>query len=400
MHVRSAVTAAALALCAVPLAGCASVDRTAPLRDFTSGNYPAARAWYEAQLSQTPQDEALDRNEAGTVALVMGDVAGAHRHFMEAFTAMEDLTSTTGEATLAMVSERTKSWKGDPYERCMNAYYLGVTYWLMGDPNNAAASFKSGLLRDADSEDGAARSDFAVLWFLMGMAQREASHEDRGEAALKEAHQLVPANQWMDPARAEGANVLVVLDLGLGPAKVPSGAHGADLRFRARPYSAAYAEVVADGTSLGRTSRALDVYQQAVTRGDKVLDHVNKGKAVFKDASVIGGAVVLGNSGSTSSDLIGVGMILAGILMPAEADVRQWGTLPGEVQVLTASLPPGEHVLRIDVRDELGGALSGESTTLRVTVRENHLAFAWARAAASAVPTEREYLMSDTMRPR
>lgn len=397
MLARPLLAAAALALCVAPLAACASVDRTAPLREFTSGNYPAARAWYEAQLAETPADEALDRNEAGTVALVMGDVEGAHRHFMEGFTAMEDLTSTTGEAIGAMVGpERSKKWKGDPYERCMNAYYLGVTYWLMGDPNNAAASFKAGLLRDADSEEGAARSDFAVLWFLMGMAQREAGHEDRGEAALQRAHELVPSNPWMDPARAKDANVLVVVDLGLGPAKVPSGPHGADLRFRPRPSAAAYADVVADGTPLGRTSRAVDVYQQAVTRGDKVLDHVNKGKAIFKDAAVIGGAVVLDNSNSTPSDLIGIGMILAGILTPAEADVRQWGTLPGEVQVLTATLPPGEHVLRIDVRDAGGAPLVSESTTLRVTVSENHVTFAWTRAAAA----ERGYVGSGKMRPR
>ncbi len=373
---------AGTALAALALAACASVDRGTPLREFQEGRYAEARARYESYLATDTSAETLDRNEAGTVALIEGDVEAAHRHFLEAFTDMEDLSSTTGEALEATVGpESSKRWKGDPYERCMNAYYLGVTYWLMGDVDNAAACFKSGVLRDADSEKGETQSDFALLWFLEGMAQREALHEDRGAQALAKAHALLPRNPWLDPAKNADANVLLVLDVGLGPVKVPEGPHGSVLRFRRRPYQAAYAEVWEDGRSLGRTAQAVDVYFQATTRGHKVIDSINQGKAVFKDAAVIGGAVVLGNSGSRTSDAIGLGLILAGLLTPAEADVRQWSTLPGEVQVLTAKLPPGEHVLRIDVRDAGGAALPELSREIRVSVRERHLAFAWTRAA-------------------
>jgi len=397
MNLRSALAAAALALCAAPLAACASVDQKAALRDFQDGRYPQARARYEESIAKDGADDALARNEAGTIALVQGDVPAAHRHFEEGFNAMEDLTSTTGETALAMVgSESSKRWKGDPYERCMNAYYLGVTYWLMGDPDNAAASFKAGVLRDADSEKGETQSDFALLWFLMGMAQRDANHSDRGAAALLKAHELLPGNPWLDPARADDANLLVVVDLGLGPEKYATGPSGAELRFRPRTYRAAYAEVTADGKTLGRTFRAADVYQQAITRGDKVLDYVNKGKAVFKTAAVITGIGVLSNSGSQSSDLIGVGLILAGLLTPAEADTRQWDTLPGEVQVLDGRLTPGEHVIVVDVRDGSGQPIPAESKTLRVTVTEGRTAFVWTRAALA----EQGYVASDTMVPR
>lgn len=364
------------------LAACATVDRRPALDDFESGRYGAARAWFEQRLPADGADDCLDRNEAGTVALMQGDVAAAHRHFEEAFHAMDDLSSTTGETVGALVGpESSKRWKGDPYERCMNAYYLGVSYWLAGDPDNAAASFKAGLLRDADSEKGEAQSDFAALWFLLGMAQRDARHEDKGAAALAKAHALLPKAAGLDPTKAADADVLVVVDLGLGPAKVATGEHGSVVRFHRRAYRAAYAEVTADGKPLGRTERAADVYQQAVTRGDKVIDHVNQGKAVFKDAAVIAGAVVLDESGSRRSDVIGLGLLLAGILTPAEADVRQWATLPGEIQVLVAKLAPGEHELKVDVRDASGAPLADEARTLRVTVREGRTAFAWTRAA-------------------
>jgi hypothetical protein len=397
MNLRSAAAAAALALCAAPLAACASDARATMFHEFTAGRYQAARAWYEESLAKGGDEEALDRNEAGTVALLQGDVEGAYRHFLEGFTAMEDLTASTGETVGAIVgSESSKTWKGDPYERCMNAYYLGVTYWLKDDLDNAAASFKAGLLRDADSQEGAAQSDFAVLWFLTGMAQREAHHEDGGAAALAKAHELLPGNPWLDPRRATDANLLVVLDVGLGPEKYASGPAGADLRFRQRPYRAACAIVSADGKELGSTARAVSVYQQAITRGDKVIDHVNKGKAVFKTAAVATGIGVLANSGSQSSDLIGAGLIVAGLLMPAEADTRQWNTLPGEVQVLDARLPPGEHTIVVDVRDGAGQPIPEESKTLHVTVRDGATAFVWTRAARQ----ELALAPSDNMRTR
>jgi tetratricopeptide (TPR) repeat protein len=394
MNLRSLLAAAAVVLAAAPLAGCASDARAENFMTFTSGRYSAARAWHETALGQDKDEEALDRNEAGTIALMQGDVEAAHRHFLEGFGAMEDLTATTGETVGAMVgSESSKTWKGDPYERCMNAYYLGLTYWMRDDLDNAAASFKQGVLRDADSQEGAAQSDFALLWFLIGMAQHDARHEDGGAAALDTAAKLLPENGWLDPRRAADANVLVVLDLGFAPEKYATGASGSELRFRPRPYRAAFADVTADGKPLGRTIRVVDVYQQAITRGDKVLDHVNKGKAVFKTAAVITGIGVLSNSGSTSSDLIGAGLILAGLLMPAEADTRQWNTLPGEVQVLDARLAPGEHVLIVAIRDGHGQPIPEESKTLRVTVREGRTALVWTRAA----PPEQRAESSDKL---
>jgi hypothetical protein len=385
-NVRNILAAAALAAAALPLAACASVDRTPPLRDFAAGNYSSARSWYEGRLAEDPDDEALDRNDAGTVALVQGDVQGAHLHFQEAFAIMENLSAGAGETASAIVgSESSKTWKGDPYERCMNAYYLGVTYWLTGDADNAAASFKSGVLRDADSEGGAAQSDFTLLWFLMGMAQREAFHEDRGAAALARAHSLVPKCLWLDPKRVVDANFLLVLDVGTGPVKVATGSHGSVVKFQQPPYQAAFAEVMADGNALGRTERVSDMYKQAVTRGPKVIESINQGKAIFKDAAVIGGAFVLDNAGSTSSEVIGWAMIAAGLLMPAQGDVRVWATMPGEVQVLVAKLEPGDHEIHVSVRDKGGAALPSYSRTLHVNVREGRTAFAWTRAAPQEI---------------
>jgi hypothetical protein len=324
---------------------------------------------------------------AGTAALAEGDVPGAHRHFADAYTDLEDLSATTGETVGAIVGpERSKRWKGDPHERCMNAWYLGVTNWLLGDVDNAAAAFKAGLLRDAGSERGAAQSDFAALWFLLGMAQREARHEDGGTFAIARAHELLPQNRWMDPQAAGDANVLVVVEVGVGPQKSAAGPHGAQIAFLRRSYVTAAAEVSEGGRSLGRSERATDVFTQAVTRGRKTLDTVNESKAVLKDAAVIGGTILASNAGSQANRNIGAGLVLAGLLLPAEADLRCWNTLPGEIQVWVGRLPPGEHVLRIEPQDGAGTPVAGVAREIRVPVRDGHVAFAWVRSGPSPSP--------------
>lgn len=377
---RALAAAAAVAAAA----GCAGVNRVPEVRDFEAGRYAAARAAAEERLAEPGSDDAdatLDHCLAGTAALSEGDVRGAHRHFLEAFRDMEDMTATTGETVGAIAGpERTKRWKGDPHERSMNAYYAGVTYWLLGDPDNAAACFKAGLLHDGDSQKGAAQSDFAALWFLLAMAQRDAHHTDRGEFALARARELLPENPWTDPRSAAEANVLVVADLGRGPRKVADGPHGSRLRIVPSSYRAAYAEVSGDGHPLGRTAPAVDVWAQAATRGGKTMDDVNAAKAAMKDVAVVGGAILADNAGNRRNQAIGAGLILFGLLLPAEADVRAWDTLPGEIHVLTAKLPPGEHVLRVEPRDAADVPIHGVAREIRVTVREGRVAFAWVRA--------------------
>src|SRR5689334_15116880 len=114
--------AAALAALVLSLAACATPNRKAEYRAFAGGNYAAARAGYEEHLLEGGAETTLDLNLAGTAALLQGDTAAAHRYFRDAYDDLEDLSATQGETVAATVGpERTKRWKGDPYERVMNA---------------------------------------------------------------------------------------------------------------------------------------------------------------------------------------------------------------------------------------------------------------------------------------
>ena len=384
-------TTAAACVVAVGLGGCATVDRTPEYRAVAGGDFDRAIALYEAHIAEGGAEVALDQNLAGTAALAAGHPARAHRWFQESFNDLEDLGATTTETVGAIVGpERTKRWKGDPHERSMNAYYLGLTYWLAGDVDNAAASFKSGLLRDGDSQEGEARSDFAALWYLLGIAQRDGRHTDGGDAALARARQLLPENPWTTPGAIEAGSVLVVVDRGWGPARVAEGPHGSVVRYRARGGNQSGLPVSVDGQSVGTTSRALDVYRQAVTRGDKVLDHVNQGKAVFKEAATIAGIARLHTADRDSEVLLGAGLLALGLLTPSEADLRFWNTLPAEVHVALVPATPGSHRVTID------GAGS-----IDVEVRSGRVTLVYARDIPGALPsTSRPALAPVSTAPR
>lgn len=380
MRTRGKLLAAALTVAV--LMGCAAVETSGGESLYRSHRFDQARRLYEAGLSREPRNRALDRNEAGVMALLDGDLEGAHKHFREGFDKLDDLTATSGETVGAFAgSASSRRWKGEPYERCMNAYYLGVTYWLIGDADNAAASFKAGVLRDADSQHGAAQSDFALLWYAMGQAQRAARHTDRGDVALRRSASLLPANAALGNGQAARGNVVVLVETGSGPRKVAAGPGGAWLRFNDTggrvglvPRVSLGDQVLGDAASLG------DVYTQAMTRGEKVIDHVNQGKAVFQQVAVAGGAVIAANAKNDQERLVGVGIALAGMAMGTEADTRQWRSLPGEVHALTAELPPGRHELRIEFLGRGGRADPSLTQVVPVTVRKGRVALAWARA--------------------
>jgi hypothetical protein len=120
---------------------------------------------------------------------------------------------------------------------------------------------------------------------------------------------------------------------------------------------------------------------QAMDRGGAKMDAVNQSKAVVKDAAVVAGAVVLDRADNRNEALLGAGLIAAGLLLRADADVRQWDTLPGEIQVFAGTLPAGRHVVRVEPQDASGRGIPETSREFEVTITEGRTAFLWSRAA-------------------
>ena len=239
--------------------------------------------------------------------------------------------------------ESNKDFKGEPYERAMAYYYRGLLYLRKGDYNNARASFKGAEYQDTVSEDEEFQSDFALMDYLMGWATQCAG--DNGaqdyETALKAQAGLT--------APAPGDNVLMIAELGHGPLKAKDGANKEKLVFRPADGYPETGAVFVLAPATGAPTRleahmASSVYYQATTRGGRAMDGILNGKANWKDGTNTAGNVMI-TAGLAQGGDAGMYMALAGALfklgssaMKADADIRQWDSLPDNVSLSTVRM--------------------------------------------------------------
>lgn len=355
------------------LAGCAVSQPAVPLGSFLAGDIAAVQAFAEREVeSGHPANLALVLNVRGQCELLAGDYAAAARTFDQAARIMGSWATSGGEATAAIVgSESSKTWKGDPYEKAMNAFYAAFCWLLQGEPDNARAACKRGILADAEVDDERYQADNALLFWMAGrMSKLLASGDERDfyrEAdaahafALQHGARGDPQPAWRsDPA---AGNVVLLFECGLGPEKYADGQQQELARFRSRHQEAVGARAVLAGRDLGRAELILDVDYQARTLGGQAMEGIRKGKAVFKTSAAVAGIVLLdqasrdrGHSRNAQA-IVGSALLLASLLTSATADVRYWPTLPATVQVLAASVPPGRHRLEVDFLDARGRVL-------------------------------------------
>lgn len=369
----------------LPAAACAISQPRIPLDRYLAGDLAAVRsvAAREAEHGDV-ENLALVRNVQAQCELSMGMLDEARDHFAEAARIMGTWAVGGGEVTAAIVgSESSKTYKGDPYEQTMNAFYLAFCDLVYGQPDNARAGLKRGILADAEVGDERYQADNALLFWmagrmsrLMGKATDAAGFYDEARAAnafaLQHGARGEPDNAVLaDPERG---NFVLLLPIGLGPEKYADGSQEELARFRPRPFPAVAARATVDGQPLGRSWTLVDVDYQARTLGGTAMEGIRKGKAVFKTVSTTAGIVLLDRALSRrgrearGEAIAGGVLLLLGLLTSSSADVRFWPTLPSTVQVIVADLAPGEHSLDVDFLDAGGRPLGWLRHTARIRV--------------------------------
>jgi hypothetical protein len=369
------------------LSGCAIDMPAVPLTEFTAGDIAGVYATVK-QEEQTgpPENQALLLNIEGQCQMYLGHLDDAWRDFGAAGRIMGNWQTGGSETFNAVVfSESSKTYKGDPYEKAMNAFYLGLTYLWRGEPDNARAAFKKGILADAESGDEKYQADFTLLFWLAGRMSRLMGLQSDAEDFYKEARKanafmVAHGSRGVSPnpvlENPGGGNLVVLVEVGMGPEKYAAGDDGELARFRPRYFPAVRAQVFLDGNFAGRTQVLVDVDYQARTRGGTEMEGIRKGKAVLKSVSTGAGLVLLGaaandhGAGARDKAIIGGGLLLLGLLTSSAADIRHWPTLPSTVQALTADVAPGVHELRIEFLNATQQVLPELTQTWTVDVPE------------------------------
>lgn len=383
------------------LAGCAVSQPAVPLDRFVAGDVGVVADFARQEATTGPEEnQALLFNVLAQCELLLGNVDAAWRHFGAAAGIMGNWQTSGGEVFAAVVgSESSKRYTGDPYEKAMNAFYLGLCFLWRGEPDNARAAFKKGILADGESNDEKYQADFALLFWLAGRMSRLMGLPEDAADFYREA---VAADEF---ARAHGArtdehnpifadpgagNLILLAECGMGPEKYAAGEEEELARFRPRWSPAVRAQVWIDDELVGPTAILVDVDYQARTRGGTEMEGIREGKAVLKSVTRTAGVAALvlaanddSRKGARDKAIAGVGLLLLSALTSSAADVRHWPTLPSTVQGLTATVAPGAHTVRIEFLDASGRVLADLTQTASVQVPDGNEGYYYFRSLPS-----------------
>ncbi|MED5517205.1 MAG: hypothetical protein VX612_00610, partial [Pseudomonadota bacterium] len=194
-----------------------ALERPVPAAELAvaMADKPAVLAPYvETVLAQGPRNAVLNHGRIGFLAFELGRPRLAQAQLENAAQAIETVYADNPAAELArsnFAREDVKDFKGEPFERAMVFYYLGLSYLALGDFENARASFKAGEYQDSLSRAEKYQADFAILNLRAGGAARY-------RPGLT--------------APAPGANRLTLFEAGGGPIKWAAGAHRQLLKVR------------------------------------------------------------------------------------------------------------------------------------------------------------------------
>lgn len=368
-----------------------------------------------AAASADEDNAVLAHMEWGLALLQQGKTDQAKEAFIFVLTDLESFFSNTEDSIQARSlwwEEGRKSFKGEPYERAMAFYYMGVIYLMEGDFENARASFVSGLLQDSFAEEEQDRSDLASFMLLEYWAAIQAGSEALAQAALADFQQLRPGFEVPHP----DTHALVVLETGFAPRKLNDGVSGERLVFRrGKGFEDRYAYLtVADTSESFSLTPIEDVYYQASTRGARAIDGINGGKASYKQtwtdrsssvANLANQFTLYSNLARDYSDYYamqsyGAGasdlnlnieihsqeisaaaslVSLIGSRFKAKADIRNWSNLPDTLHIgfVPQSALVGATQLKYTYQDERRSDIGEISIPLADTVGTGN--FYWSK---------------------
>ncbi len=392
------------------------------VRYYFDGDFPRAIRKLEPLSQKTDENYVLNNLRLGSAALTAYELDEAEAAFLRAWEVINAGGVNSGGRAVAAVwiDEKLKIWKGEPYERALASFYLGLTYYMRQDYNNARGAFENALFKlrdyanpDKDRSDYSQQeSTFVLAHLMLGRCQLRLGREDLAQQAFDDAKRLQPRLSGLaEPAIHAESNVLLVVDFGYGPRKV-TDYDGAIVGFAPTPNTAGYlpkARVIVnqfDYAIDGLNEPTLDTIAMAQDRRWQSIDTIRTVKTTVGTGLIAAGAgygIYRGAKGDFEAQdaaIVG-GLIAAGALLKvtSQADVRQWEMVPRSIYLLPLKLPPGTHDITVSFPEMNGLHQSwrglvvpptGESTYYMRMNRWWPGPFSWPPARVQILPEPQE----------
>jgi tetratricopeptide (TPR) repeat protein len=405
------VLLACLAVAGAGAGGCASQKNAQHIdmagMDYYSGDYSAASKKLTPLAEKTNEDFVVNNLRLGSVLLPAYELDEAEAAFLRAWEVINSTGVNAGGRTLGavLVDEKIKVWKGEPFERAMASFYLGMIYYIRQDYGNARGAFETALfkLRDIDPQKEKdqgrdVESNFALASLMLAKSFQRLGREDLAKANFQyviEHHPQLAA--LADYDWNEKSNLLLVVDYGYGPRKV-TDFDGAMVGFGPTPMEEGplpEPSVIIDGRPMDISNIArppIDLLAMAQDRKWQSIDTIRTVKSAVGTGLLMGGAITGMDAASNRSgarqrdNLIVAGALIGtGLLLKAtsQADIRQWEMLPRTTYVIPLKVDPGTHevIVQFPTRRQtwrnLAVPASGEATYYMRMQRWNSGPFDW-----------------------
>jgi tetratricopeptide (TPR) repeat protein len=265
-------------------------------------------------ISEKPDENfVLNNARLGSAALIDYRLDEAEGAFVRAYEVVNSVGVNNGGRSLgaALVDEKIKIWKGEPFERAMLNFYLGLIYYMRQDYPNARGAFENAMFKLRDYDQNAAKesdkynavdSNFALGFYMLGKTWQRLGRDDFAKANFDRVKQLRPdlAN-LPDFNWNRDSNLLLVVDYGVGPRKVTND-DGAIVGFAPLPSDVGpmpEAQVTLDGrrAQLGGAPEPLvDLLVLAQDRKWQSIDTIRAVKSALGTGMIVGGLVAAGSS--------------------------------------------------------------------------------------------------------
>ncbi len=364
------------ALGLVASTGCvnqAQVDARQAVADYDGADYVDARRLLQPLAKDPNSDFVLNNCRLGSTTLAMYDLQGSEAALLKAYEVLNSYGVNSGGRTAGavLVDERIRIWRGEPFERAMANFYLGLTYYMGRDYANARGAFQNALFKLRDygvgdrDTDGSQQpqadkyhdvdSTFVLAQYLLARCYQRLGDDAQAAPNFARVATLRPDLAALaDPRRNAAANVLLVVDFGDGPRKGTT-ADGSFVGYVPAPWQAGPIPlpfVTCDGRPLdtaGVNAPLVDLLDLAHDTRWQTIDTIRTVKSAVGTGLIAGGAVTSLAARNRTTGEVGLGLLAAGVLLKAtsQADLRVWDTLPRSTFAIPLSIPPGTHDLAV-----------------------------------------------------
>jgi len=323
------------------------------------------------------EDLTLNLLRFGKEAYVLGHRKFAAIAFDHALDRMEMIIADDSQAKKAhskFRGEEIKPFKGEPFERSLAYLYRGILFMQEGDFQNARACFRAGQLADA-AADASFSGDYVLLYYLEGKCNQALGDIGAARDAFRwagQSYESIYLKSAILPPRKPVNAILILAEAGPPPLKYGFGRYNQELAYARQMHKlcAQSCCLRINGRRVAGSDEPIEnTFFQAITRGPRIADSYNRGKAAFKDFTAVtggigvaAGAAFMSQADNTSQLAVGAGVMLLGALIcgmsdatKPNADVRQWDNLPDSYYlfVLEADEPFQATVEYLDVKGEV-----------------------------------------------